>query len=58
MNQKMSISKAAEFEKLLAAAAELMGQKLRKENATPESQSTKIEKRFSVERGSKNGNSK
>jgi hypothetical protein len=58
MNQKMSISKAAEFEKLLAVAAELMGQKLRKENATPESQSTKIEEKFSVERGSKNGNSK
>jgi hypothetical protein len=46
MNQEMSISKAAEFEKLLAAAAELMGQKLRKENATPESQSTKIEERL------------
>jgi len=58
MNQKMSISKAAEFEKLLAVAAELMGQKLRKENATPESQSTKIEEKSSVERGSKNGNSK
>jgi hypothetical protein len=57
MNQKMSISKAAEFEKLLAAAAELMGQKLRKENATPESQSTKIEERFFRRAGEQNGNS-
>jgi hypothetical protein len=51
MNQEMSISKEAEFEKLHAAAAELMGQNLRKENAIQESQSTMLQKRFSVRAG-------
>ena len=57
MNQEMPISKEAEFEKLLAAAAELMGQNLRKENAIQESQSTMLQERFSVRAGEQNGNS-